>query len=254
MPLHADNPVFMRLVLDRFDHSVGGERSDAQAVTQIPNGLVMRGIDLDVESAVTFCEAGSGRELSELAAWSDSRGMDGISRIRRETFFAVFDAGVQFAGDVLVERASEADVQALAAITNGEDRFPGGEGVLENCEIGFFPVRIGVVRLFMARGAVKRRIHVRRAPGKNEGVQVLDLCGKIICRKLERQRNGFALGGGDCVDVILELVGNSVGLFVGGAPGDAHTWPGGGAQLGISRGHGTPNRSIRKGGGQPVGR
>jgi len=80
MPLHADDPVFMRLVLDRFDHPIGSDGSDAQAVTQIPDGLVMRGVDLDVESAVTFREAGSGRELSELAARLDPRGMDGISR------------------------------------------------------------------------------------------------------------------------------------------------------------------------------
>src|SRR5882762_2081534 len=175
MPLHADDPVFMRLVLDRFDHPIGSDGSDAQAVTQIPDGLVMRGVDLDVESAVTFREAGSGRELSELAARLDPRGMDGISRIRRKTFFAVFDVGVQFAGDVLVESAAEADVQALAAVTNGEDRFPRGEGVPENCEIGFFPVWIGVVRLFVTRGAIERRIHVRRASGKNEGVQALNL-------------------------------------------------------------------------------
>src|ERR1700682_6039668 len=123
MPLHADDPVFMRLVLNRVDHSVGGEGDDAQAVAQIPDGLMVRGVDLDVESAVTFCEAGKGRELGDFAARLDPRGMDGISGIRRKTFFAVFDVGVQFAGDVLVESAAEADVQALAAITNGEDRF-----------------------------------------------------------------------------------------------------------------------------------
>src|SRR5260370_11353376 len=88
-------------------------------------------------------------ELGDFAARLDPRGMDGISRIRRKTFFAVFDVGVQFAGNVLVESAAEADVQALAAIAYGENRFPRGEGVLENCEIGFFPVRIGVVRLFV---------------------------------------------------------------------------------------------------------
>src|SRR5207244_9558589 len=35
MPLHADDPVFMRLMLDRFDHTVGSDDCDAQAVTQI---------------------------------------------------------------------------------------------------------------------------------------------------------------------------------------------------------------------------
>jgi len=89
-----------------------------------------------------------------------------------------------------------------------------------NCEIGFFPVRIGVVRLF--RDAGRDRAPGSRPQGLREErrrPKSLDLCGKIISRKSEGQRNGFALGGGDSVDVILELVGNPVGLFVGGAQG-----------------------------------
>jgi hypothetical protein len=35
-------------------------------------------------------------------------------------------------------------------------------------------------------------------------------------------------------------------------PGDAHTGAAGGARLRISRGHGTPNRSIRRGERQPI--
>jgi len=129
----------MRLVLDRFDHPIGSDGSDAQAVTQIPDGLVMRGVDLDVESAVTFREAGSGRELSELAARLDPRGMDGSAASGGRPFFAVFDVGVQFAGDVLVESAAEADVQALAAIAYGENRFPRGEGGARELRNRFFP-------------------------------------------------------------------------------------------------------------------
>jgi len=67
----------MRLVLDCFDHTVGSDGRDAQAVAQIPDGLMMRSIDLDVESAVTFCEAGKGRELGDFASRRDPRGMDG---------------------------------------------------------------------------------------------------------------------------------------------------------------------------------
>ena len=37
MPLHSDNPVFMWIVLYGFDHSIGGDRIDAQAVTQMPD-------------------------------------------------------------------------------------------------------------------------------------------------------------------------------------------------------------------------
>jgi len=41
VPLHADNPVFMRFMLDGFDHAVRSDGCNAQAVAQIPDGLVM---------------------------------------------------------------------------------------------------------------------------------------------------------------------------------------------------------------------
>ena len=103
----------------------------------------------------------------------------------------------------------------------------------------------------MARGAVERRIHVGGGAGENEGVQIFHLGGELVWRKLERHRDGLAIGGGDGGEVILKLVGDPVGFLVRSAPGDAHTRAVGGAQLGISRGHGTPNRSIRAGGRQP---
>src|SRR5258708_27551755 len=116
MPLHADYPVFMRLVLDCFDHTVGSNRGYAQAAPKFADGLVMRSVDLDVESAVASRKSGDGCELGDFAAGFDARGMNGIGCIWRETFLAVLDAGVEFAGDVLVERAAETNVEALAAV------------------------------------------------------------------------------------------------------------------------------------------
>jgi hypothetical protein len=229
MPLHTDDPVFMRLMLDGFNHAIGSNRRDAQTVAQVADGLVMRRVDLDVESAVSCCEAGDGCELSDFAARLNPRGMDGIGCIRRKTFLAVLNAGVEFAGDVLVESATEANVEALATIANGEDRFSGSKGVLKNCEIGFFAVGVGVVRLFMARGAIKRGIHVSGGTGENEGIQIFDLGGEVAWRKLERQGDWLSLCGGDCGKVILELVRDPMCLFVRGAPGDTHTGAGGGA-------------------------
>jgi len=103
VPLYADNPMFMWFVLYGFDHSIGGDRSDAQALTQIPDGLVMRRIDLDVESAVLVREAGNGRELRDFTSRLYPRSMDGIYCIRRKAFPAVFDISVEFAGDVLIQ-------------------------------------------------------------------------------------------------------------------------------------------------------
>jgi hypothetical protein len=213
--------------------------------------LVMRSIDLDVERAVLICVARNGRKLSDFAAGLDSRRMDGIRRVRREAFFAVLNLSLQLAGYVLVERATVANVKTLAAIANGENRFSGGKSVLEDSEIGFFAVRVSVVRLFMARGAVKRRIHIGGSAGEDEGVQIVDLCGEFVWRKLERHVDGLGLGCGDGGEVILKLVRDGVGLFMRSAPGDAHTGARATVQLEVSRGHGTPNRSIRRGGRQP---
>src|ERR1700736_6201634 len=248
MPLHSDDPMFMRLMLDGFDHAIGGDSRNAQAVPKLADGLMMRGVNLDVESALTFGQAGNGRELSEFAATGDPCGMDGIGCIRRKTFLAVLDVGMQFAGDVLIERAAEADVQALAAIANGEDGFAGGEGVLQDREIRFLAIRIGGMSFFVACSVVKRRVNVRWSPREDKSVQVLDLGGKLFGREVQRNGDGLASCFLDGAKVILELAGDPIGLFVGRAPGDAHTWLEGSAQLRISRGHGTPNRSIWAGG------
>jgi len=165
----------------------------------------------------------------------------------------MLNLSVQFAGDVLVETAAEADVEALASIANGKNRFSGGEGVFDDGEIGFFPVRVGLVRFLAARRAVKRRIYVRGGARENEGVQISDLCGEFIWRKLERHVHGLRLGG-DGGEVMLKFVRNAVDLFVRSPPGDAHTGAMGGARLGVSREHGTPNRSIQRRARQPEGK
>ena len=67
MPLHTDDPMFMRLMLDGFDHAVGSNRRNAQAAPKVTDGLMMGSVHLHVESAGTIPEAASCRELSELA-------------------------------------------------------------------------------------------------------------------------------------------------------------------------------------------
>ena len=39
MPLNANDPKFMRLMLDSFDHSIGSNRGDAQTAPKIADGL-----------------------------------------------------------------------------------------------------------------------------------------------------------------------------------------------------------------------
>src|SRR5260370_42587843 len=139
---------------------------------------MMRSIDLDVESAVATRNAGNGCELGDLAAGLDACGMNGIGCIWREACLAVLDAGVEFAGDVLVECAAKTDIQALAAVANCQDGFAARKCVLEDCKISFLPVRVGVVRLFMARRAVEGGINIGRGTRENKGVKIFDLGGQ----------------------------------------------------------------------------
>lgn len=163
--MHADDPVFLRFMFDRFDYAIRCYGGDAQPVAQIPNRLVMRRVDLDIVVAVTLRKAGYGCELGNFTAGLDPSGVDGVGRIGGEAFFAVLNAGVQFAGNVLVESAAEADVEALAAITDGQDGFARSKGVFEDGKIGFFPVFVGVMGLCVARCAVERGIHVGGGAG-----------------------------------------------------------------------------------------
>src|SRR5207245_7251998 len=101
-------------------------------------------------------QAGNRRKLGKFAARLDPGSMHGIGRPRRQTFFAVLDASTQFAGDVLVESATQANVEALAAIANGEDRFARSERAFKDREISLLSVGIGVMGLFVARTAVQR--------------------------------------------------------------------------------------------------
>src|SRR5260370_3288400 len=78
---------------------------------------------------------------------------------------------------------------------------------------------------------------------------------------LPRNKNGFTPSSFDGFPVVLGLAGfvlrtgrPSLLFFVTGAPHDAHTGAMGSARLGVNRGHGTPNRSIRKRGRQPEGK
>ena len=58
----------------------------------------------------------------------------------------------------------------------------------------------------MARRAVKRRIYVRGGARENEGIQISDLCGELIGRKLERHVDGPSLGGDDGVVHVLRSI------------------------------------------------
>ena len=93
-------------------------------------------------------EAASGRELSNFAAGLDPGRMNRVVVCRPKPFPAVPDVRVQFAGDILVERAAESNVETLAAIADGQDGFAQSKGMFQDREVGFLAICIGVMRLF----------------------------------------------------------------------------------------------------------
>ena len=83
--------MFMRLMLDGFDHSIGSNRGDAQTAPKIADGLMMRSVYTHAESPASILKAASGRELGNLAAWLNTRLVRRVGRIWRETLPAVLD-------------------------------------------------------------------------------------------------------------------------------------------------------------------
>src|SRR5882757_2863017 len=154
MPLHAHNPVLMRLMLDGLDHPVGSNRGNAQAVPKISDGLMMRRVYLHIESMRALLNAAAGCQLCKFATRIDNCGMNWIRRIRRKPLFAMLNLRAQFAGNILVQRAAQTNIKTLATIANREDRLSRGESVLDDAEIGFFSIRIGFVGLCVDRRLV----------------------------------------------------------------------------------------------------
>src|SRR5882762_668317 len=140
MPLHAHHPVFVRLMLDGLDHPVGSHRGNAQAVPKISDGLMMRGVYPHVESMRVLLNAAAGRQLCKFATRIDNRGMNWIRCISRKPLFAMLNLRAQLAGNILVQRAAQTNIETLATIANSQHRFSGGESVLDDAEIGFFSI------------------------------------------------------------------------------------------------------------------
>src|SRR6266403_649407 len=147
MPLHAYNPVFMRLVLDGLDHPVRRNRGNAQAVPKISDGLMMRRVYLHIESMRALLNAAAGCQLSEFATRIDNRGMNWSRRIRRKPLFAMLNLRGQLARNILVQRAAQTNIKALATIANRQHRLSGGESVLDDAEIGLFSICVRFVGL-----------------------------------------------------------------------------------------------------------
>jgi len=154
-------------------------------------------------------------------------------------------------GDVLDQRALEVNVEDLAAITNGQHRLRRVKRMSENGFVGVISIRVQGRGLGVPRCTIAAGVHVRRTAGQDKSVQFLQLAGKLFRGLFERNFERFGAGFSDRPEIEVQFLALPGALFLGGAPRDAHTRAVGGAQMRISKGHGTPNRSIRTGGQQP---
>src|SRR5260370_20049386 len=118
--------------------------------------------------------------------------------------------------------------------------------------VGGVAVRVPNLCLGMPQRTIAAGVHIGRTAGQNKGVKSLQLFFELIRRLVKSDFFGVGPGTPSSLEIKLEFVPLLVDLFLGGTPRDAHTGTLGGAQLRVSMGHGTPNRSIRSEGRQPM--
>src|SRR5437660_11740421 len=105
----------------------------------------------------------------------------------------------------------------------------------------------------MPQRTVAAWVYGRRTARQYKGIQFLQLARQLFRRQFERDLKRFSASFSYSLEIEIKLVARAVALFLGGSPRDTHTGAIGGARLGLNRGHGTPNRSIRQKRRQPVG-
>src|SRR5713226_2203004 len=121
--------------------------------------------------------------------------------------------------------------------------------MLENGTVGLFSCEVWRLGKTAIDSFVFAGRNVRRAAWKHKGVNRRNQPAALL---LIFQGNEDSLAAGHLyrLQVIFGLAPWTTDhgfVFLGaGAPGDAHTGAMGSALLGVSRGHGTPNRSIRR--------
>ncbi len=167
MPLNSHDPVGITDPFDAFDRAIPGVSSNAELFARFVDGLVMAAVDFRLGRPIQTGKPTIGRKTGGVFCVT-------FSLARREIGMTVSQRPWFHRANVLNQRPFQMDIQALAAITNCEDRFAGSESALQDCEIRFLPIWVGVVRLFAARGVVERWIKVCRATRKNKGIEFRD--------------------------------------------------------------------------------
>src|SRR5258708_4692492 len=179
VPLNPHDPMLAWLVLDGFDHAIRRYGGNAQTVTEVAHRLMMRAVYVQRKPIVASLEAASASELGDFAALLDPSRMDWVISFGWQALAAVDDIRMEFAGNVLIKRAAETHVEALAPIADGEDGLTSGKSMFQDSEVGPLAISVGVVGLLLARRVVQRGVDISRCARENKSVQVRDLGGKL---------------------------------------------------------------------------
>src|SRR5207247_9836291 len=107
MPLHADVKR-MGGIFEPFDDAIRRMRRDAQSLAHVSNGLVMRGVHIELLLAEDLAQSSAllNQDLVTMA----------IARLA-----GVIDLGLHFGGDVLDQRSAGGSVHPLPAKTDSPD-------------------------------------------------------------------------------------------------------------------------------------
>src|SRR5712672_1932243 len=137
--------------------------------------------------------------------------------------------------NILNQRTLEVNIENLAAITDGQDRFRRSKCMSKNGLVGPVPIGIQSLCLRVPGSAIAAGVHVSRATRQYKGIQFFQLLRQLIRGLFQRDFQRFSASFSYGPEIEIQLVPSAMVLFLGGAPGDAHTGAVGDARLGISR-------------------
>jgi len=182
--------------LQRFDDAVGGASCDLEIPPGSENRLMVRAIHASL---------GCGhRQLRKPRTGLDVHGVKHLGR----TIIAlnvVLDGQTQVARNILDERATEKNVEALNTVADRQHRFLLGEAMLEKNEIGALAVAIGAGALRMPRRSEERGIDVDGAAGEQYSIERLGEFDKVARGQVDANFDRLATAPPNSLQVAADL-------------------------------------------------
>src|SRR5215467_32212 len=139
MPLHARDPVGVPSPFDAFNRTVRSTRGNAQIPARLLNRLMVRTVDYSLgvsgkrAQAASVLERGS---VSGIFFWF-------WPAFRRQVFLLMGRCCASFDLKILNQRATQVDVQELAAVANSQDRLSFCKSVPQNGTVRPLPSHVG---------------------------------------------------------------------------------------------------------------